>query len=191
MGATLRLFIARFGHENADAARRVERAEFSGGKLVPLRVGGRFAYLIRPTAPLDHAKRWVWIFPFEHGMASPGGHVEYRFYIDRLLAAGFCVAGVDVGVLWGSRMRDGAVRGLLPAAGREVRAQFPRAAVGPEQWRTDCVCVGLSPSSIRRPHRRHLPGDGFHHMARPAELDRVSHGKGWASTWRKTNWPLG
>ena len=75
---------------------------YRDGKLTPLRVGGRFAYLIEPTVRRDPANRWVWIFPFEHALASPNGDISHEFYINQLLAAGFCVAGIDVGVSCGS-----------------------------------------------------------------------------------------
>jgi alpha-beta hydrolase superfamily lysophospholipase len=75
---------------------------YRDGKLIALRVGDRFAYLIKPTARLDPSKRWVWIFPFEHALVTASGSVEHRFYVNELLAAGFYVAGIDVGVSCGS-----------------------------------------------------------------------------------------
>ena len=75
---------------------------YRDGKLTTLRVGGRFAYLIEPRGKVDPSKRWVWIFPFEHALESAGGGVEQRFYVEELLAAGFSVAGIDVGVSCGS-----------------------------------------------------------------------------------------
>ncbi len=67
-----------------------------------MRVGGRFAYLIRPKGRVDPSKRWVWIFPFEHALASAGGDIEHQYYVDAALAKGFHVAGIDVGVACGS-----------------------------------------------------------------------------------------
>jgi pimeloyl-ACP methyl ester carboxylesterase len=75
---------------------------YRDGKLITLRVGDRFAYLIKPTGRQDSSKRWVWIFPFEHALSTANGSVEHRFYVNELLAAGFCVAGIDVGVSCGS-----------------------------------------------------------------------------------------
>jgi pimeloyl-ACP methyl ester carboxylesterase len=75
---------------------------YRDGKLTTLRVGGRFAYLIEPRGKVDPARRWVWVFPFEHALESTGGGVELRFYVEELLAAGFSVAGIDVGVSCGS-----------------------------------------------------------------------------------------
>jgi pimeloyl-ACP methyl ester carboxylesterase len=75
---------------------------YRDGKVTTLRVGGRFAYLIEPRGKVDTARRWVWIFPFEHALESAGGGVEQRFYVEELLSAGFSVAGIDVGVSCGS-----------------------------------------------------------------------------------------
>jgi Prolyl oligopeptidase family len=76
--------------------------DYRDGKALTLRVGGRFAYLIQPRGKVDPAKRWVWIFPFEHALASAGGGVEHQFYVDALLSKGFHVAGIDIGVACGS-----------------------------------------------------------------------------------------
>ena len=75
---------------------------YRDGKLITLRVGDRFAYLIKPSGKLDPSKRWVWIFPFEHALRTTSGSVEHQFYVNELLAAGFHVAGIDVGVSCGS-----------------------------------------------------------------------------------------
>jgi pimeloyl-ACP methyl ester carboxylesterase len=81
---------------------------YRDGKVTTLRVGGRFAYLVEPRGKVDPARRWVWVFPFEHALESSGGGVELRYYVEQLLAAGFSVAGIDVGVSCGSPR--GAVR---------------------------------------------------------------------------------
>jgi pimeloyl-ACP methyl ester carboxylesterase len=72
--------------------------KYLDGHLLGLQVGGRFAYLIEPRGKVDPLKRWVWIFPFEHGLAAAGGSVEHGFYVDALLAKGFHIAGIDIGV---------------------------------------------------------------------------------------------
>jgi pimeloyl-ACP methyl ester carboxylesterase len=76
--------------------------DYRNGRLITLHIGNRFAYLIKPTAKMDPSRRWVWIFPFEHALASPNGGVEHAYYVDQLLANGFHVAGIDVGVSCGS-----------------------------------------------------------------------------------------
>jgi hypothetical protein len=73
-----------------------------GGELIELRVRGRLAYLIRPTGKVDPQKRWVWDFPFWLAINDGFGHVAHRYYVEKLLAAGFHVAGVDVGPSCGS-----------------------------------------------------------------------------------------
>jgi hypothetical protein len=80
----------------------VKLPDYQDGEAVALQVGGRFAYLIKPRGKLDPLKRWVWIFPFEHGLADAGGGIEHKFYVDALLAKGFHVAGIDIGVACGS-----------------------------------------------------------------------------------------
>jgi hypothetical protein len=73
-----------------------------GGELVELRVRGRLAYLIKPTGKVDPQKRWVWDFPFWLAINDGFGQVAHRHYVENLLAAGFHVAGVDVGPSCGS-----------------------------------------------------------------------------------------
>lgn len=74
----------------------------TGGELVELRVRGRLAYMIKPTGKADPQKRWVWDFPFWLAINDGFGHVAHRYYVESLLAAGFHVAGVDVGPSCGS-----------------------------------------------------------------------------------------
>jgi pimeloyl-ACP methyl ester carboxylesterase len=75
---------------------------YDGGKLVELRVRDRIAYLVKPTGPLDAQRRWVWEFPFWLGISDGFGQIAHRHYVERALAAGFHVAGVDVGPSCGS-----------------------------------------------------------------------------------------
>jgi Prolyl oligopeptidase family len=72
------------------------------GKLIELRVHGRMAYLVEPTKTVDLQKRWVWVFPFWLEINDGHGRLHHRFYVDKLLAAGFHVAGVNVGTSCGS-----------------------------------------------------------------------------------------
>lgn len=76
--------------------------DYRDGRVITLQVGGRFAYLIKPRGEVDSLKRWVWIFPFEHALADRGGGIEHKYYVDALLAHGFHVAGIDIGVACGS-----------------------------------------------------------------------------------------
>src|SRR3954468_24481361 len=75
---------------------------YKGGELVELRVRGRLAYLIKPTGKVDPHRRWVWDFPFWLAINDGFGKVAHRYYVEQLLAAGFHVAGVDVGPSCGS-----------------------------------------------------------------------------------------
>jgi pimeloyl-ACP methyl ester carboxylesterase len=75
--------------------------KFRNAKMIPLRIRDRFAYLIEPSK-IETQKRWVWIFPFEHALQDSSGHVQHGHYIEQLLAAGFHVAGISVGVSCGS-----------------------------------------------------------------------------------------
>jgi pimeloyl-ACP methyl ester carboxylesterase len=92
----------------ADAARGREKVPtaiagtYKGGELVELRVRGRLAYLIKPAGKVDPRKRWVWDFPFWLAINDGFGDVAHRYYVEQLLAAGFHVAGVDVGPSCGS-----------------------------------------------------------------------------------------
>jgi len=70
---------------------------YSGGELVELRVRGRIAFLIKPTGKVDLQKRWVWDFPFWLAINDGFGNVAHRYYVEQALAAGFHIAGVDVG----------------------------------------------------------------------------------------------
>jgi pimeloyl-ACP methyl ester carboxylesterase len=84
----------------------IEAAETDGsylnGSLSPLRVAQRAAYVIRPKSVPDLHRRWVWIAPHWLGLPDELGVVQHRFYVEALLARGFHVAGIDVGVTFGS-----------------------------------------------------------------------------------------
>lgn len=71
--------------------------KFNGGELVELRVSDRIAYIVKPTGTVDPQKRWLWEFPFWLGINDGTGSLQHRNYVEKLLAAGFHIAGVDVG----------------------------------------------------------------------------------------------
>jgi hypothetical protein len=75
---------------------------YSAGKLIELRVHGRMAYVVQPTKKVDSQKRWVWVFPFWLEINDGHGRLHHRFYVEKLLAAGFHVAGINVGTSCGS-----------------------------------------------------------------------------------------
>jgi pimeloyl-ACP methyl ester carboxylesterase len=75
---------------------------YKGGELVELRVRDRIAYLIKPTGKVDPQKRWLFVFPFWLAINDGFGNVAHRYYVEKALAAGFHIAGVDVGPSCGS-----------------------------------------------------------------------------------------
>lgn len=75
---------------------------YRNGELIRLTVEGRKAYLIKPTDKVDSQRRWVWVAPWSRAVNDENGNIEHRMYVDRILAAGFHVAGVDVGTSCGS-----------------------------------------------------------------------------------------
>src|SRR5215469_17859034 len=75
---------------------------YEHGELIELRVHDRMAYLIKPAGKVDPERRWIWDFPFWLAINDGFGKVAHRYYVERVLAAGFHVAGVDVGPTFGS-----------------------------------------------------------------------------------------
>src|ERR1700722_5105524 len=75
---------------------------YCAGKLIELRVHGRMAYVVQPTKKVDSQKRWVWVFPFWLEINDGHGRLHHRFYVEKLLEAGFHVAGINVGTSCGS-----------------------------------------------------------------------------------------
>jgi hypothetical protein len=99
------LKVTREAYEKASNAQKIPTkiaGAFKEGELVELQVRGRIAYLIKPTAKVDPQKRWVWDFPFWLAINDGFGHVAHRYYVEQLLAAGFHIAGVNVGPSCGS-----------------------------------------------------------------------------------------
>jgi pimeloyl-ACP methyl ester carboxylesterase len=92
--------------EHAEYVRKMIPTRIAGsyksGKLIELSVRGRKAYLVEPTGKIDPQKRWVWTFPFWLPINDGHGQLQHRFYAERLLAAGFHLAGIDVGTSCGS-----------------------------------------------------------------------------------------
>lgn len=75
---------------------------YGNGELVKLEIEGRKAFLIRPTKNVDPQKNWVWVAPFWLAIDDGNGRLHHRMYVERFLAAGLHVAGVDVGTSCGS-----------------------------------------------------------------------------------------
>lgn len=75
---------------------------FQGGELVELSVSSRMGYVVKPTGFIDPQRRWLWEFPFWLGINDGFGNLQHRNYVEQALAAGFHVAGIDVGPSCGS-----------------------------------------------------------------------------------------
>lgn len=76
--------------------------DYINGALQPIDLADTVGFVIKPTGQIDPQRRWVWIVPL--WLALPSAHGDYvaRYYIERLLEAGFHVAGFDVGTSLGS-----------------------------------------------------------------------------------------
>lgn len=87
--------------EDADRAARMiptkVEATYRGGKLKELCIRDRKAYMVQPTGKIDLKKRWLWEFPYWLGINDGFGNLQHRNYVEKALAAGFHMAGVDVG----------------------------------------------------------------------------------------------
>ncbi len=120
--------------------------KYEGGALIVMRVQDRNAYLVKPTGKSDAQKRWVWIFPFWLGVNDGHGRLHHRLYVEKYLAAGFSVAGIDVGTSCGSPAAAAVCHRLLREAQGRVRPELAGATGSAEQRRTDWLCLGFSPS---------------------------------------------
>src|SRR5438309_7614308 len=80
--------------ENPDLM--IRAATYEHGRVTELIVDGRYGFIIRPNGALDSERRWVWECPSWHAVLSappPRGTVAHQFYVESLLARGFCVVG--------------------------------------------------------------------------------------------------
>ena len=73
-------------------------------ELVTRRMRIGLAYLTKPTGKVDPQMRRVWGFAFWLAMNDGFGQVAHRHDVEKLLAAGFHVAAVDVGSTCGSEL---------------------------------------------------------------------------------------
>lgn len=85
---------------------------FSNGAVTLFKVCNKDAYVITPAREVDRERRLVMIAPAWLGISHDDNNVEYRYYVETLLAHGFHVAGVETGITCGS------------PAGVEVYQQF-------------------------------------------------------------------
>jgi pimeloyl-ACP methyl ester carboxylesterase len=75
---------------------------YSHGQLIELRFHDRIAYVVKPTGKVDPQRRWVWIYPFWLEINDGNGRLQHRFYAEKILEAGFHIAGINVGTSCGS-----------------------------------------------------------------------------------------
>ncbi len=76
-----------------------------GGERADFSVGNRRGFVIYPRGVArgpSAALPWVWYAPTFVNATYPLPKPLHAWYMERLLAAGFCVAGVDVGESWGN-----------------------------------------------------------------------------------------
>ncbi len=76
---------------------------YANGTLDVIALAGTMGYVCKPNGKIDPKRRWVLISPMYLGLNSKQqGEMVYRNYIEPLLAAGFHVAGIDIGTTLGS-----------------------------------------------------------------------------------------
>lgn len=118
----------------ADAGSRLDkpvRSEQYGSVRTDFDVAGRRGFVIAPAKPGTHGPRpWLWYAPTLIGR-YPNARHEWLF--SRLLAAGFFIAGMDVGESWGNR------------EGRRMYTEF---------YKTVVSNFGLSPKACLMPQSR-------------------------------------
>jgi len=105
MGLPIFLGAQSSGYRPENLDLMVREAKYEHGKVTELMVDGRYGFVIQPNGPLDSERRWVWDCPSWYAVLSappPRGSVAHRFYVESLLAKGFCVGGIDVGISCGS-----------------------------------------------------------------------------------------
>ena len=131
---------------------------FRGGELVELRMRDRLAYIVKPTGKVDPERRWLWEFPFWLGINDGFGNLQHRDYVEKALAAGFHIAGVEIGVSCGSPAAAEVCQEFYNKAHRRISIPQAGPHHGTKPRRADGLRLGISPSRVRRAHRRHLPG---------------------------------
>jgi dipeptidyl aminopeptidase/acylaminoacyl peptidase len=107
------------------------RSEQYGSVRTDFDVAGRRGFVIAPGKPSANGSRtWLWYAPTLIGR-YPNARHEWLF--SRLLAAGFCIAGMDVGESWGN------------PEGRRIYTEF---------YKTVVSKFGLSPKACLMPQSR-------------------------------------
>ena len=78
-------------------------AGYADGTLVPIYYAGTRGFVIKPNGPVHPERRWVWVAPIWPVVFSTyQGDMRFRYYVEPLLARGYHVVGIDIGVSCGS-----------------------------------------------------------------------------------------
>jgi Prolyl oligopeptidase family len=101
-GAFLKILVLILAANATADEPKPSRHPYSNGELVKLTIEGRKAYLVQPIRAIDPSPRWVWVTPGYLALPDDRGAIEHRMYVDRFLAAGLHIAGIDVGATCGS-----------------------------------------------------------------------------------------
>lgn len=85
---------------------------YQQGNLIEVQTEGLLAFVIEPTGTIDQQRRWLWLASCWHAAPQQAFKnqpdtdsdkiITHEYYVKKALAAGFHVAGVDVGVTLGS-----------------------------------------------------------------------------------------
>jgi hypothetical protein len=157
--------------ETSDAKRAAQMVPakiagtYQGGELVELRVRNRMAYVVKPSGTVDPEKRWLWEFPFWLGINDGFDNLQHRNYVEAALAAGFHVAGIDVGPSCGSPAAAEVCQAFYDRMISEYGLHKRARIMGQSHGGPDRIRLGVSASGVRRPHCRHLPRNRFSELA--------------------------
>ena len=78
-------------------------ATYEHGAIKQLECAGTIGFIIQPKGVVDEQRRWVWISPMYLATnAKDRKGVAHRYYVEKLLAKGFHIVGIDVGTSCGS-----------------------------------------------------------------------------------------
>ena len=116
----------------------------------------RLAYLVKPTGKVDSKRRWLWEFPFWLGINDGFGNLQHRDYVEKALAAGFHIAGVEIGVSCASPAAAEVCQEFYNKLIADYHLDKRARIMGQSHGGLDGLRLGLSPSRVRRAHRRHL-----------------------------------
>lgn len=141
----------------AVAQKNAPNMQFTHGAINRFSVAGQQSFVIVPAGKIDPQRRWVWIAPtwlvFAKSEKNPlPTKVDYEFYVESLLAHGFHVVGINVGISLGS------------PAGAEVFEKFYEFVINKYQLNPKSRLIGQSNGGLI------VYGWAFRH---PEKVDRI------------------